>query len=114
VKDEFMRAAITEAEQGLADGHGGDLAAAAHGLAFLDLVPLAEQRGADVVLLQVEGEAGDAVLELEHLHGDRVLEPVDPGDTVADLEDGANLGEVGLDGVLLDPLLQDRRDLIGA
>jgi hypothetical protein len=53
------------------------------------------------------------VLELEHLERDRVLEPVDAGDAVADLQDGADLGEVGLDVVLLDPLAQDRRDLSG-
>ena len=42
------------------------------------------------------------------------FEPVDAGDAVADLEDGADLGQVGLDGVLLDPLLEDRRDLFRA
>ena len=40
-----------------------------------------------------------------------VLEPVDAGDPVADLQDRADLGEVGLDVVLLDPLLEDRGDL---
>ena len=79
-------------------------AGAAHRLALLDLLPLAEERGADVVLLEVEREADDAVLELEHLQRDGVLEPVDAGDAVADLQDGADLGEVGLDVVLLDPL----------
>ena len=70
----------------------------------LDVLPLAEERGADVVLLEVEREAGDAVLELEHLQRDGVLEAVDAGDAVADLQDRADLGEVGLDVVLLDPL----------
>ena len=55
----------------------------------------------------------DAVLELEPLERDAVLEPVDAGDAVADLQDGADLREVGLDVVLLDPLLQDRGDLFG-
>ena len=45
---------------------------------------------------------------------DAVLEAVDAGDAVADLEHGADLGEVGLDVVLLDPLLEDRGDLFGA
>ena len=54
------------------------------------------------------------MLELEHLHRDRVLEPVRAGDAVADLENGADLGEVGLDVVVLDPVLQDRGDLFGA
>ncbi len=101
------------AEQGLAHGHVGDVAGAPHGLPFLDVLPLAEERSSDVVLLEVEREADDAVLELEHLHRDRVLEPVDPGDAVADRQDRADLGEVGLDVVLLDPLAQDRRDLFG-
>src|SRR5581483_7263070 len=70
-----------------------------------------EERGADVVLLEVEREADHAVIELEHLHRDRVLEPVNAGDAVADLEDRADFGEIGLDVVLLDPLAQDRSDL---
>ena len=41
---------------------------------------LAEQRRADVVLLEVEGDADDTVLELEQFERDRVLEPVDAGD----------------------------------
>jgi hypothetical protein len=75
------------------------------------VLPLAEQRGADIVLLEVEGEPDDTVLELEHLERDTVLEPVDARDAVTDLQDGADLGEVGLDVVVLDPLLQDRGDL---
>src|SRR5207248_2963037 len=99
------------AQQRLTDGHAGDAAGAPYRLALVDELPLAEERSADVVLLEVEREPDDAVLELEHLHRDRVLEPVDAGDAVADLQDGADLGEIGLDVVLLDPLPQDRRDL---
>ena len=102
------------AEQRLADRHRRDLAGAADRLALLDLVPLAEERGADVVLLEVEREADDAVLELEHLEREAVLEAVDAGDAVADLQHGADLGEVRLDVEVLDPLAQDRRDLFGA
>ena len=104
----------TRPSSALADGHGRDAAGAADRLALLDLVPLAEERGADVVLLEVEREADDAVLELEHLEREAVLEAVDAGDAVADLQDGADLGEVRLDVELLDPLAQDRRDLFGA
>ena len=43
-----------------------------------------------------------------------VLEAVDTGDAVADLQHGADLGEVGLDVELLDPLFEDRRDLFRA
>ena len=78
------------------------------------LLPLAEERDADVVLLEVERDAGDVGAEVEHLAGDAVLEPVHAGDAVADLEDRADLGEIGLDVGLGDPLLQDRGDLFRA
>ena len=102
------------AEQAGADRDAHDLAGAAHRLALLHVLPLAEERDADVVLLEVERDAGHAVLELEPLERDAVLEAVDAGDAVADLEDGADLGEVGLDVELLDSILEDRGDLFGA
>ena len=102
------------AEQALADRDARHLAGAADGLALLDLLPVAEERDADVVLFEVEREADDVVLELEHLEGDRVFEAVDARDPVAELEHRADLREVGRDVVLLDPLLQDRGDLFRA
>ena len=102
------------AEHRVAHRDARDAAGPADRLALLDVLPVAEERGADVVLLQVEREADDAVLELEHLQRDGVLEPVDPRDAVADLEDGPDLREVGLDVVVLDPILEDRGDLFGA
>ena len=101
------------AEERLPDRDRRDLPGAADRLALLDLLPLADERRADVVLFEVEREAGDAVLEVEHLECDAVLEAVDARDPVADLEHGADLREIGLDVVLLDPLLQDRGDLFG-
>ena len=74
------------AEQLLADGDLEQLAGALDRVALDDLVPLAEQHGADVVLLEVEGEAGDVVRQLEHLQRHAVLEPVDAGDAVGDLQ----------------------------
>src|SRR5439155_871928 len=65
-------------------------------------------------VIEVERKAAVAVFELEHLVRNTVLEPVDAGDAVADLQDGADFGEVGLDVELLDPFLQDRGDLFGA
>ena len=102
------------AEEAVADGHRHHLAGAADGLALLDVLPLAEEGAADVVLLEVERDPGHAVLELEALEGDAVLEAVDASDAVADLEHGADLAEVGLDVELADPVLQDRGDLFGA
>jgi len=101
------------ADELVADGDAHHLAGALDRLALGHLLPVAEQRDADVVLLEVERDAGDAVLELEHLHRHAALQAVHARDAVADLEDGADLGQVGLDVVGLDPLLQDRRDLFG-
>ncbi len=54
------------------------------------------------------------MLELEHLHGEGVLEAVDPRDAVADLEHGADLAQVRLDVEVLDSLLEDRGDFFRA
>src|SRR5207247_11081084 len=67
------------AEQRLADRNAGDAGGALDLLALLDVLPLAEQRGADVALLEVEREPGDAVPELEHLRRDPCLEAVAGG-----------------------------------
>ena len=90
-----------------------DPAGAADLVAFLELQVVAHDGGADVVLLEVERDADDAVLELEHLQRDRVFQAVGAGDAVADLENGADFGEIGLDVVVLDPVLQDRGDFFG-
>src|SRR5205823_10337355 len=62
------------AEQPLADRDVRDAAGAARAVALADVLPLAEERGADVVLLEVHRDPGDAVVELEHLHRDGALE----------------------------------------
>ena len=102
------------AEQRLADGDAHDLAGAPDRLPFLDQLPLAEQRDADVVLLEVERDPRDAVLELESLERDAVLEAVDACDAVAELQDGADLAQVGLHLELADAVLEDCGDLFGA
>ncbi len=102
------------ADERVADRDAHDLAGALDRLALADLLPVAEERHADVPLLEVEGDTGDAVLELERLHGHAVLEAVDAGEAVSDLEDGADLRELGVDVVLLDPLLEERGDLFWA
>ena len=102
------------AEQLVADRDPQQVAGALDRVALDDLVPLAEEHGADVVGLEVEGEAGDAVRQLEHLQRHAVVEAVDAGDPVGDGEHRADLGEVGAAGVQsLDPLAQDRCDLVG-
>src|SRR5262249_26444112 len=102
------------AEQALADRHVDDGAGALDGLAFLDLAVIAEDHDTDVVGLEVEHHAAHAVLELDHLAGLRVVEAVDAGDAVADLEHLADFGDLGLLAEILDLLFEDCRNLGGA
>ena len=79
-----------------------------HRVAFGDLVPLAEEHSPDVVLLQVEGQPDDVVRQVKHLQRHAVVDAMDAGDPVADLEHGPDLGEVRRPGLhSLDPLAQD-------
>ena len=100
------------ADQRVADRHRHHLAGAPDRVALADLLPLAEQHRGDVVLLEVEREAGDAVVELELLERDARIEPVDAGDAVADLDHGADLFDVDVNLIALDLGLEDRGDLV--
>ena len=82
-------------EQLLADGDLQQRAGPLDGVALGDVLPLAEQHRADVVGLEVQREAGDAVRELEHLEGHAVLQPVQARDAVGDRQHGADLGQLG-------------------
>ena len=101
------------AEQRVADGNLEQAPGALDLIALLDLVPLAEQHGADVVGLEVEREAGHVVRQLEELTRHDVVEAVDARDAVRHGQDGAHLGEVGA-AVLeaLDAALEDAGDLV--
>ena len=68
-------------------------------VAFLDLGVVAEQHGADLVFVEVHGEAGDAVGKLDQLAGHDLVEAVHARDTVAEGDDGADL--VDLDALLV-------------
>ena len=87
---------------------------------FLQIEVVAEDDGADVVLLEVQREAADGLVggrgpELEHLAGHRGGEAVDACDPVLHLEDGADLLDVG-DGQVggLDLAEQDVLEFAGA
>src|SRR6185295_716984 len=84
------------AEQLLADRNLDDAAGALDQVALAHRLVLAEQRDADVVLLEVQHHAADllaaAALELEQLAGHRPREPVDARDAVARGQHAAGLG----------------------
>ena len=102
------------AEQLVADRDLEQATGALHRVALHHLVPLAEQDHPDVVLLEVEGEPGDVVRQLEHLQRHAVVEPVDAGYAVGYREHRPDLGEVGGVGLQsLDPLAQDLGYLVG-
>src|SRR5262249_20226497 len=95
------------------DRHREHLAGAPHRLALLDAAELAEDHDADLALLEVEGEAEGAVLELQQLVGHGRGQALDLGDAVTGLGDGTDLlarGRVRL--VRLDAVLQCVPDLL--
>ena len=75
---------------------------------------LPEEHGAHRVLLEVHGDPGHPVGELEELARHAILEAVDAGDPVAHLQHGAHLADVHRRGVARELLANDLRDLVGA
>ena len=101
------------AEQLVADRHRDDAAGPLDQVAFLDLLELAEQHGADALLFEVQRDAEHAVRELEHLAGHGVLDAVHARDAVADRDDAADFGDVDVDGEAADLLADDLGYLFG-
>ena len=99
------------AEQLLADRHLDDAAGALDGVAFADRLELAEERDADVVLLEVEHHADDRLAagasNSTSSPAMRAGQAVDARDAVADGEHGAGLGDRDLLVVVLDLLADD-------
>ncbi len=79
------------AEQRVTHRHLEQAPGALHLIALLDLVPGAEQHGADVVRLEVQREPGHVVRQLEELARHDVVEAVDARDAVRHGQHGAHL-----------------------
>src|SRR5260370_1716227 len=62
----------------------------------------------------MEWQAAGAVVELDHLPGLDVVEPIDGGDTVADGQHLSDFGDLGLLAEILDLVLEDRGNFRGA
>ena len=76
-------------------------------------VGVAEDDRADRLLLEVEGHAHHPAGELEQLGRERAGEPVDLGDAVADLDDGADAAGLDAGVERVDRGLDDAGDLVG-
>ncbi len=68
-------------------------------VALFELQVIAEHHRADVVFLEVQRERGDVIAglgsgDVEHLAGHRLLETVDAGDTVLNLEERPDLFDI--------------------
>ena len=111
--DRIAEAVDDAAEEAHADRHLDDGAGALDRVAFLDLAVGAEDDDADIVDLEVQRHAADAVLEGDHLAGLDVVQPVDAGDAVADGEHLPDLGDFRLAAEILDLLAQDGGDFCG-
>src|SRR3712207_178890 len=100
------------AEVTVAHGDGEHLAGAANLLALLDAGEVTEDHDADLADVEVQRQSADAALELEQLVGHDRGQPLDAGDAVAGLGDGAHLlaGDVG--AVLGDVALDGTADLV--
>src|SRR5690606_29297481 len=97
----------------LAHGDGQDLAGTGDRLPLLDTAELTEDDGTDLALLEVEGEAEGAVLELQQFVGHGRRKTLDLCDAVAGKGDRTDLlarGRVRL--VRLDEILQRVPDLL--
>ena len=79
-------------------------------IAFLDALIRAEDDGADRVFFEVEGDAGDAPLEFEHLERLGGLQAIDLRDPVAHLGDDADISREDRDVEFLDAPLDQAAD----
>src|SRR5262249_47363157 len=101
-------------EQALADRRINDGARTLYGLTFLDLTVGTEDHDADVVGFEIERHAAGAVLELHHLAGLNVVQPVDARDAVANGKHLPDFGHLGFLPEVFDLILEDRGNFRGA
>ena len=101
------------ADQLFADRHRDDAVRPLDRVAFLDFRVVAEEHRADALFFEVQRDAEDAVRKLEHLAGHRLLDAVHARDAVADRHDGADFGDVDVDGVAADLVADDLGDFFG-
>ena len=99
-------------QHGLAGRYLHDAAGPLHQVALRDLVELAEEHRAHVVLLQIEGQTVNVVGKLHQLQGHHLVQPVDPGDAVPRRDDGPHLADHQSGAVVLNLTPDDLTDLV--
>ena len=91
----------------VAHRHGEDLAGTLDRIALLDAHIGAEQRDTHVVFFEVEHHTHDAAGEFQQFHGHGILNPVDAGDTVTDIQHGAGFAHFYALLVVFDLIFND-------
>ena len=110
VVDRLSERVDDAAEQALADGDFGDSAGALDLVALLDILGIAEEHGADVVLLEVQHHPEHLMRKFEQLAERGVLQSVDSGDTVAAGEHAAGFAHRDAALKTLDLVFEDFAD----
>ncbi len=100
------------ADEGLPDRDLHDATRRLDRVAFLDRGGIAEDHGADRLLLEVQGHAEDAAGELQELRREGPGQAVHLGDAVTDLDDGADVAGLGALVERVDRGLDDADDLV--
>ena len=83
-------------DDGLPDRHFRDAAGALDGVAFFDILIRAKNDRTHIVLFKVQRNAFDAAGELQQLAGHGIIQAVNLGDAVADLQDRPDFGHIHL------------------
>ncbi len=100
------------AQERVADGHRKHLTGALDLLALFDLLEVAEDDGADAVLVEVERHAQHAAGELEQLLRHHRGQALDVRDTVAGVDDRTDFLARGIGGETRDVILDRTLDVI--
>ncbi len=111
--DRIAEAIDHAAEQALAHGHVDDGAGALDDVTFLDLGVRTEDHDADIVGFQVQRHALHAIGELDHFARLDIVEAMDAGDAVADLEHGTDFAHLRFGAEIGDLVLDDLRNFCG-
>ena len=99
-------------DKGLAHRHLGDTPRAAHLVPLLDGGIIAHDNSGDAIFFQVQGNAHDVIGKLQQLVIFSRRQPVNAGDAVANLDDGADIDHLNRFPELLNLLFDNRNDVL--